>query len=123
MKKLAPLILVFFLVASAISWAATPTDTATVSWIPPTTNTDGSELTDLAGYIVYHGTAPGVYYDSVDVGNVTSYQWTGLADNTKHYFAVTAYDVVSMESAHSNEVNRVVNFTVTNPPSGVVVGP
>jgi len=34
---------------------------ATVSWIPPTTNTDGTALTDLAGYKVYYGTVSWSY--------------------------------------------------------------
>ena len=28
----------------------------TLSWDPPTTNADGTPLTDLAGYKVYYGT-------------------------------------------------------------------
>ncbi|MDE2050811.1 MAG: putative Ig domain-containing protein, partial [Gammaproteobacteria bacterium] len=34
------------------------TGTAAVSWTAPTTNSDGSALTDLAGYHVYYGTSP-----------------------------------------------------------------
>src|SRR5689334_25383635 len=34
--------------------------------------------TDLAGYRVYYGTAPGVYTDNINVGNVTTYTVTGL---------------------------------------------
>jgi hypothetical protein len=33
---------------------------ATLSWDPPTTNVDGTPLTDLAGYKVYYGT-PGFW--------------------------------------------------------------
>src|SRR5438309_11629995 len=32
--------------------------TATLSWLAPTTNTDGAALTDLAGYVIYYGPRP-----------------------------------------------------------------
>jgi hypothetical protein len=45
------------------------------------------------GYIVYVGTASGVYTDpGTDVGNVLTYVVTGLADNTPYYFVATAYN-------------------------------
>lgn len=63
---------------------------------------------DLAGYKVYHGTTTGVYTESVDVGNVLVYVWTGLT-NATHYFVVTAYDTSLNESAPSAEVSKVIN--------------
>ncbi len=44
-----------------INVVATSPGTATLSWTPPTQNTDGSPLTDLAGYRVYWGTSSGNY--------------------------------------------------------------
>ena len=38
-----------------------------LAWDPPTKYSDDTPLTDLAGYRVYYGTAPGVYGQSVDV--------------------------------------------------------
>jgi hypothetical protein len=38
--------------------ASSPTRSATLSWTPPTTNVDGSALTNLRGYKVYAGMAP-----------------------------------------------------------------
>ena len=122
MKKLGLLILTIFLIATTFAWAAPTTDTATISWTPPSTNTDGSPLTDLGGYKVYHRTGPTYDTPGVDVGNMTSHQITGLLEAT-HYFVITAYDVVGNESVYSNEVIRTINFTRLNPPGDVVVGP
>src|SRR5262249_30447454 len=49
--------------------------TATLSWNAPTTNADGTALADLAGYKISYGFAPGNYSTTVDVGNVTTYQF------------------------------------------------
>ncbi|MGB5739562.1 MAG: putative Ig domain-containing protein, partial [Woeseia sp.] len=37
---------------------------ATLSWVPPTLNTDGTPLNDLAGYKIYWGSESGNYTDS-----------------------------------------------------------
>ena len=49
--------------------------TALVSWTPPTENTDGSTLTDLAGYRIRYGTSPGSYSDTITINgsSLTSY--------------------------------------------------
>ena len=54
---------------------------------------------------VYVGTASGVYGPAIDVGNVTTFTITGLAQGTVYYFVVTAYDVNGFESGWSNEVS------------------
>ena len=51
----------------------------TLSWIPPTTNADGTPLTDLAGYKIYFGVSSKNYTQNIDVGNVTSYTVTNLS--------------------------------------------
>jgi len=45
---------------------------------------------ELLGYRVYHGTGSENYSQSVDVGNQTHKQLTGLADCTTHYVVVRA---------------------------------
>jgi hypothetical protein len=69
------------------------------------TNTDGTPLTDLAGYKIYYGTTSGTYTTSIDVGNVTNYTLTGLTPGLTYYIAVTAYDKARDESGYSNEGN------------------
>ena len=40
-----------------------------MTWTPPTQNTDGSPLNNLAGYRVYWGTQQGNYSNSVTIAN------------------------------------------------------
>lgn len=62
--------------------------------------------TNLAGYRVYSGSAPGTYTQSLDVGNTTSATVTGLADCRTWYLSVKAYNTSGTEStAYSNEVS------------------
>lgn len=101
MKKILVAILLLLLVVSGTSYAGQ----ASLTWDAPTTNVDGTPLTDLAGYKVYFGTASGVYGPAVDVKNVTVHTVTGLSEGIK-YFVVTAYDTSGNESAYSNEVSK-----------------
>jgi hypothetical protein len=80
----------------------TTTAAATVSWIPPTVNTDGSVLGNLAGYYLYYGTSPDNLNQSVTVTNagLTRYVLSGLAKQT-WYFAMTAYNSIGVESGRT----------------------
>jgi hypothetical protein len=81
-----------------------------LSWTPPTTNTDGSPLTNLAGYRVYWGTTAGTYPNSVTLNNagLTSYVVSSLAPGTYH-FAVSAMSSTGAESAKSNSGSKTIN--------------
>jgi hypothetical protein len=76
--------------------------TATLVWTPPTQNTDGTTLTDLAGYRVYHGTSATNLSEVIDSpgASVTSYRFDQLISGT-HYFAITAYNMAGIQSAQS----------------------
>jgi hypothetical protein len=78
-----------------------------LAWDAPTTNSDESPLTDLAGYIIYYGTASGTYDHSIDVKNVTAYTLTGLTQGQTYYIASKAYDTSNNQSGFSNEVSGV----------------
>ena len=95
--------------AFSVSVTALATGSATLSWQPPTQNTDGSALTNLAGYKIYWGTAPGSYPSSVTVNNagLTSYVVGSLVPNT-YYFAVTAFNSVGTESVLSNSASKTI---------------
>ncbi len=95
---------------------AVPAFAANVSltWDPPTTNEDGTPLTDLAGYKVYYGNASGNYTENIDVVNVLTYTVKNLTDGT-WYFAVTAYDTSDNESDYSNEVNKTITVAPAAP--------
>lgn len=88
----------------------TPTvGAATLSWTPPTRNTDGSSLTNLAGYRIYYGTSASALTKTVQVSSagITTYVVEGLAPST-YYFTVRAYNSAGAESANSNVVTKVI---------------
>src|SRR3972149_9643507 len=100
------IILIIFLI-----WSRTVTvfaESVSLRWDAPTTNTDGTPLTDLAGYNIYQGTETGVYGSSVDVGYTLCYVVTGLTAGLTYYFAATAYDVSANESNYSNERSKLI---------------
>src|SRR3972149_418317 len=79
----------------------------TLMWEAPTTNIDGSPLTDLSGYKVYWGAVSGTYTGVKDVGNVVTVniaQTMAVTPKGNYCFVVTAYDVALNESDYSNEV-------------------
>jgi hypothetical protein len=89
-----------------------------LTWTVPTTNNDGTPVTNLSGYKVYWGNASGTYQQSVDVGNQTSYLLNSLTDGTTYYFAVAAYDSTGRESGYSKEISKTfpalaVTHTIT----------
>jgi hypothetical protein len=79
----------------------------TLTWDAPTSNADGSNLTDLAGYRIYYGPSPGSYTQSIDTGNSTSVVINNLSPGT-WCFTVTAYDISGKESDYSNEVCKTI---------------
>ncbi|GAB4388021.1 MAG: hypothetical protein Kow0025_04900 [Thermodesulfovibrionales bacterium] len=99
--------------------ASAPAEAAeiTLAWTAPATNTDGSPLSDLAGYKVYYGTSSGNYSQSRDAGNVSTYQLTGLNAGSNYYIVVTAYNSTGAESGYSNEISVAVPGGDTTPPA------
>ena len=81
----------------------------TLSWMAPTTRTDGSALTNLSGYKIYFGRMSGTYDYIVDIANpgVSTYVVEGLASG-EWFFALSAYDSDDLESNHSDEARRVI---------------
>lgn len=92
-----------------ISVVATSPGSATLSWQPPTQNSDGSPLTDLAGYKVYWGTAPDSYSSSVLLSNpgLTTYVVEPLTAGT-WYFVTTAVNSAGIESPRSNAATKTI---------------
>jgi hypothetical protein len=81
----------------------------TVSLTPPTENTDGTALTNLAGYRLYWGRQPSGYTSSIGITNpgITAYVVENLASGT-YYFAATAVNGSGVESDPSPGVAAVV---------------
>jgi List-Bact-rpt repeat protein len=94
--------------------------TVTLHWDAPTTNTDGTPLTDLAGYIIYYGPTSGNYTNSLDVGNVMTSVVNNLTDGLTNYFTVIAYNSAGVESSFSNEVNKTLPLPPPPPSSSPV---
>ncbi len=80
-----------------------------MDWMPPTENSDGSALTNLAGYTVYYGTSPSNLTQSVKVTNpgLTAYTVTNLSSGT-WYFAVTSYSSAGIESTRTGTVSTTI---------------
>lgn len=87
----------------------TPSGHALLAWTPPTTNVDGSPLTDLAGFKVYWGPTPAPYPSSVTVADpgLAAYMVDGLAAGT-WFFVVTAVNALGAESAFSNVASKTI---------------
>jgi predicted phage tail protein len=95
--------------AFSISVLQSATGRATVQWTAPTTNTDGSALTDLVGYRLAYGHTSDDLDQSVSVNdasttnytieNLTSGQW---------FFAVYAVNSLGFESDISNVASKTI---------------
>ena len=72
---------------------------------------DPNTESDLAGYLLSYGTASGQYTITIDVGNVSSYQFSEPNPSIRYYLALRAYDTGGAISPYSNEV-----VTTPNPP-------
>jgi hypothetical protein len=76
---------------------------ATLEWTPPTTQTDGAVLADLAGYRIHYGKSTTLLDTTIEIRNpsISSYVIEGLKPGT-YYFAVTAFSLRGLESERSN---------------------
>ena len=93
----------------SIQVVGTATGSATLSWTPPTQNTDGSPLNNLTGYRVYWGTQQGSYSNSVTIANpgLATYVVDQLTP-AQWYFVVTALSSTGTESGYSNVASKQV---------------
>ena len=82
---------------------------ATLSWQPPTTNTDGSPLTNLSGYRVSYGTISRQYDQSLSLPDaaLTSVVLENLSSGT-WYFSVKALTSTGAESDFSAEASKTI---------------
>jgi hypothetical protein len=98
---------------------------ATVNWTPPTTNTDGTPLTNLAAFRVYYGTSSSSLTQVKEINDISSSATTisGLSAAT-WFFKVRAVNASQVESADSNvsskavaasSAAKTVSITITNP--------
>lgn len=83
--------------------------TATINWTKPTANTDGSTLTNLAGYKVLYGTSATALNQVKQINdpNATSTSISALQTGT-WYFAMRAFNSAQLESDNSNVVQKSI---------------
>jgi hypothetical protein len=83
--------------------------TVVVNWAKPTKNTDGTNLTDLAGYKVVYGTSSSALTSSKAVTdpNATAATISALQTGT-WYFAVRAVNSKQVESSNSNVAQKAI---------------
>lgn len=92
---------------------------ALVSWTAPTTNTDGSALTDLAGFKVLFGTSATALSQSKAIANAGAVNTTipGLSPGT-WFFAPRAVNALGVESANG----PVASKAIVGPPAVTASG-
>jgi len=101
------------------------------SWTMPTTNADGSPLTDLASFRVYYGTSnspcPGPSFISVTAptsapgpNQTATAALTGLTTGATYFAAVTALDSSGAESVCSPLGSAVARSELSVTPAGTV---
>jgi hypothetical protein len=100
---------------------------AVISWIRPTTNTDGSALAQcavpvptsggcLAGFRVFKATAASMASPEmvpVNVPSAQTYTWNNINPAGTYYFAVEAVNANGVPSALSNVASKVITSSVS----------
>jgi hypothetical protein len=92
--------------AFAILVTEVGTKSATLSWKAPTVNSNGSPLTNLAGYRIYFGPSAAKLMHAITINSVgvTTEVVTNLSPGT-YYFALMAFNTAGAESKLSNVVS------------------
>ena len=95
--------------AFTLNVEAIQTGSATLSWTPPTENTDGSTLTNLAGYKIYYGRSKDSLSEVVEIRQpgLTTYVVEDLSPAT-WFFTMTSYNSEGVESSRSEVVSKPV---------------
>jgi hypothetical protein len=90
---------------------------AHITWTPPTTNSDNSPLTNLAGYRILIGTSATNFTLQATVSDpaASSGNVGGLTPNTNYFFTVRSVNSDGVESANSNVAQKLI--TGGSPPS------
>ena len=97
-----------FSIAVAPALASTA-GSASLSWNPPTQNTNGSPLTNLAGFVVHYGNSPSALNSQLFVSSASS---TGVEIENlspgNWYFEVAAINSANVESQFSPTVSKTI---------------
>jgi hypothetical protein len=112
-------IVLSILTFSAPLWAQV--NSATLSWIAPTENEDGSPLSDLSGYTIHWGSSVSNLpnQDRIPNPGISTYVVSGLNCGTT-YFAISAFNSEGLNSELSNIASKSIpcgGGVPPNPPS------
>ncbi len=80
-----------------------------LSWTAPSENSDGTALTDLAGYNLYYGKSENNYSNRIHIDNpsITTFLVENLLPDT-YYIVATSFNEIGIESAFSNMAIKTV---------------
>jgi hypothetical protein len=89
-----------------VAGSESSTASAVIEWVPPTENTNGTALTDLAGVRIYYGTSAASLSHMVQISSKTetSYKIGNLSAGT-WYFGGVSYTTTGAQSAMSRVVS------------------
>jgi hypothetical protein len=95
--------------AFAVAVTQVGTYSVTLSWSAPTQNSNGTALTNLAGYRIYYGTSASAMTQTVTISSVgvMTHVLSNLNAQT-YYFGVMAYNTAGVESKLSNLVSKTL---------------
>jgi hypothetical protein len=95
--------------AFSIDVVQSTNNTATLSWTPPTQNTNGTPLVNLAGYRIYYGTSASAMTTVIQIKSpgTSTHTVTNLTPAT-WYFSVKAYTAANTESSFSATVSKTI---------------
>jgi len=85
------------------------TGSATLTWVAPVQNTDGTLLNDLSGYTIFYGTDSASLTETIKITNATqtTYVINNLSAGT-YYFSVAANASDGTQSNQSNVVSKTI---------------
>jgi len=92
-----------------VNTGSAATGSAALSWDAPTQNTDGTPLTDLAGYTIYYGTSSSELTQTIQLANpsATTYVVSNLSAGT-YYFALAAHTTAATQGDMSSIESRTI---------------
>lgn len=99
--------------STATATAPSPTvKTVTLSWNAPTEDSDGTAITNLAGYTLHYGTTSMDYTGTIQITNPATTTYAVSTNNFPagtYYFAISAYNTQQVSSALSPEIQVTVD--------------
>lgn len=84
-------------------------DVPILTWIKPTTNADGSALTNLAGYRIYYGRCSRDYTEMIELDDPEATECSiGDLSAGFYFFSITAYNGDGVESYYTKELSKEI---------------